>query len=56
MDTITALTTRVSSPRLQEPGPSDSQLDLLLQAAIRAPDHGLLRPWRFIVLSGDQRE
>lgn len=56
MDTITALTTRVSSPRLQEPGPSDEQLDLLLRAAIRAPDHGLLRPWRFIVLNGDQRE
>ena len=36
MDTITALTTRVSSPRLQEPGPSDSQLDMLLRAAILA--------------------
>lgn len=56
MDTITALTTRVSSPRLQEPGPSDDQLDMLLRAAIRAPDHGLLRPWRFLVLNGDQRE
>ena len=56
MDTITALTTRVSSPRLDQPGPSDEQLDLLLRAAIRAPDHGLLRPWRFIVLEGEQRE
>jgi len=34
----------------------DEQLDLLLRAAIRAPDHGLLRPWRFIVLQGEQRE
>ncbi|MAX55212.1 MAG: nitroreductase [Alcanivoracaceae bacterium] len=56
MDTLTALTTRVSCPRLAEPGPSDEQLDLLLRSAIRAPDHGLLRPWRFIVLEGDQRE
>lgn len=56
MDTLTALTTRVSSPRLQEPGPNDEQIDMLLRAAIRAPDHGLLRPWRFIVLKGRQRE
>ncbi|MEQ3635941.1 nitroreductase [Alcanivorax sp.] len=56
MDTLTALTTRVSAPRLQDPGPSDEQIDMLLRAAIRAPDHGLLRPWRFIVLQGRQRE
>ena len=56
MDTLTALTTRVSAPRLEAPGPSDEQLDMLLRAAIRAPDHGLLRPWRFIVLQGRQRE
>jgi hypothetical protein len=34
MDTLTALTTRVSSPRLQEPGPNDEQIDMLLRAAI----------------------
>ncbi|MDX1804980.1 MAG: nitroreductase [Alcanivorax sp.] len=56
MDALTALTTRVSCPRLDAPGPTDEQLALLLQAAIRAPDHGLLRPWRFLVLQGEDRE
>lgn len=56
MDTLTALTTRVSMPRLTEPGPSPEQVRQLLEAALRAPDHGWLRPWRFIVLEGEQRE
>lgn len=56
MDTLTALTHRVSVPRLTEPGPRADQLQHLLRAALRAPDHGLLRPWRFIVLDGALRE
>jgi len=56
MDTLTALTTRVSVARLTEPGPSDGQIRRLLQAAIRAPDHGMIRPWRFLVLQGEARE
>ncbi|ASK33542.1 nitroreductase family protein [Alloalcanivorax mobilis] len=56
MDTLTALRTRVSVPRLTEPGPDREQLRQLLAAAIRAPDHGLLRPWRFIVLQDEQRQ
>jgi len=27
----------------------------LLHAAVRAPDHGRLRPWRFMLVEGDQR-
>ena len=27
----------------------------MLQAAVRAPDHGRLRPWRFMLIEGDQR-
>lgn len=56
MDTLTALTQRVSVPRLTEPGPTPEQVRQLLAAAIRAPDHGMLRPWRFIVLEGADRE
>lgn len=56
MDTFTALTTRVSIPRLTDPGPSAHHIEQLLRAALRAPDHGLLRPWRFIVLEGGQRQ
>lgn len=55
MDAITALTTRASVPRLTEPGPDAAQLDTLLRCAVRAPDHGLLRPWRFLVFSGQER-
>jgi len=37
------------------PGPDKSQLDQILQAAARTPDHGKLFPWRFIVFEGDGR-
>jgi nitroreductase len=52
MDAITLLTTRYSSPRLTEPAPSGEALALIKQAALRVPDHGGLRPWRFVIFSG----
>ncbi|GGX66786.1 nitroreductase family protein [Saccharospirillum salsuginis] len=52
---LTHLQTRVSHPRLTEPGPSRDQLDELYRAAFRAPDHAWLRPWRFIEVGGDKR-
>ncbi len=36
--------------------PSKKQLDQILLAAARAPDHGKLFPWRFIVLEGKGRK
>lgn len=56
MEALTALHTRVSAPRLQAPGPDAAQIRELLKAAIRAPDHGLVRPWRFLVLEGEDRQ
>lgn len=53
MDAIDALHSRVSVARLEAPAPDAGQLDMMLRAALRAPDHGLLRPWRFLVLEGD---
>ncbi|MHA7880980.1 MAG: nitroreductase family protein [Saccharospirillum sp.] len=47
---------RVSHPRLSEPGPTREQLNALYRAAMRAPDHAWLRPWRFIEARGDQRQ
>jgi len=41
---------------LGEPGPSDTELRLIFEAAVRAPDHGKLRPWRFFVVRGEARE
>ena len=38
-----------SAKNMTEPGPSPDQIDILLAAAARAPDHGKLFPWRFIV-------
>lgn len=37
------------------PGPTPDELSALLAAADTAPDHGRLRPWRFIVLDDDGR-
>ena len=45
----------VSPKRLVEPGPSAEQLDALLSLAAAAPDHGLLMPWRFILVPAGQR-
>jgi nitroreductase len=56
MDAIEALTSRRSPPKLVDPAPSDAELEAMLGAAIRAPDHGRLRPWRFIVMRGAARE
>ena len=38
---------------VQAPGPTEAQLDLILQAALRAPDHGAIKPWRFVLVRGD---
>lgn len=45
----------VSAKRLVAPGPSSAQLEALLSLAAAAPDHGLLTPWRFIVVPAGQR-
>jgi nitroreductase len=55
MELFDALETRSSAGRLSEPGPSPGQLERLLQAADRAPDHGRLKPWRLIVLQDGMR-
>jgi nitroreductase len=56
MDAIDALTTRRSAVQFAEPAPDDETLAQILGAALRAPDHGKLKPWRFIVLRGDARK
>ena len=41
---------------LGEPGPDDAQLALMARAALRAPDHATLAPYRFIVVRGAARD
>lgn len=41
---------------LGEPGPSQREIDLMIAAATRVPDHGGLRPWRFLIYRGAARE
>lgn len=55
LDAIEALITRASPLALGEPAPGATALALILKAAARAPDHGRLRPWRFILVEGDAR-
>jgi nitroreductase len=55
MDAIEALNTRATAKTYGETAPTREQLAIVLQAAVHAPDHGRLRPWRFMTIEGDQR-
>ena len=54
-DVLTTLTERVSHGSLEAPGPSSDEIELMTRAGLRAPDHALLRPWRFVAIEGDRR-
>lgn len=41
---------------LVEPGPDDAALALMAEAALHAPDHGRLVPFRFVVVRGHERQ
>ena len=56
MDAINAILTRNTVPKLQAPAPSAEEMETLFQCAFRAPDHGRLRPWRFLTIEGTARE
>ncbi|VGO09983.1 FIG002003: Protein YdjA [plant metagenome] len=53
-DTLHALTSRRSAKFLRGPGPDAQTLRKMFQAAACAPDHGALRPWRYVVIEGPQ--
>ena len=56
MDSIEALMTRATPKTYGSAAPTKEHLATVLQAAVRAPDHGRLRPWRFMLIEGDQRQ
>ena len=55
MDAIELLESRASVSKLREPAPDDATLAAIVEAALRAPDHGALRPWRVIAIRGEAR-
>jgi nitroreductase len=57
MEALEAVITRcsVAPAFLAEPAPDDAALERILAAGASAPDHGRLRPWRFIVIKGTAR-
>jgi len=55
MEALEAIVTRVSPQKLGEPGPTAQEFDRIIEAATTAPDHGRLKPWRFIMISGAAR-
>ena len=56
LDLLTAINTRASALKLDAPGPSREHLQQIIAAGARAPDHGRLRPWRFVVVEAAARE
>jgi nitroreductase len=53
---IDLLFRRRSIARLTDPAPTNAHLDTILRAAAAAPDHGELRPFRFVVLRGEAKD
>ena len=45
----------VSAKRLVEPGPTRAQIEAMVSAALTAPDHCELRPWRFLNITASGR-
>jgi nitroreductase len=56
MELFDAINTRSSAAKLTDPGPSPEQLDRIIQAAARAPDHGRMKPWRVTIVNGAARD
>jgi nitroreductase len=54
---LECITTRqnISPRRLAAPGPGEDQVTLMFRAASAAPDHGEIRPWRFVLVPPDKR-
>lgn len=54
-EALNRLLSRQSAWPLTEPSPTSQEMRRILGAALSAPDHGGLRPWRFVVIRGQAR-
>ncbi|WP_127956769.1 NAD(P)H nitroreductase [Serratia microhaemolytica] len=50
MDALELLLHRHSAARLTTPAPIAEVRDNIIRAGLRAPDHGGLKPWRFVII------
>ncbi len=56
MDALELLVNRRSASRSADPAPVGEQLENILRAGMRAPDHGTLQPWHFFIIEGEGRD
>jgi nitroreductase len=56
MDAIQTILTRHSIAKVKQDPIAREQIEKLLTAAVQAPNHYRVRPWRFVVLTGKSRE
>lgn len=56
MDVIEAIFTRQSISSVESDPVPQTLIEQLLSAAVQAPNHHRVRPWRFVVLTGNSRK
>ena len=56
MSILKDIQTRNSVPFLEEPAPSEEEMIEVYKAALRAPDHAWLRPWRYLEVRDEGRK
>ena len=56
MEALEAIHTRYSAGKLKPDRVPRELIEQLLAAAVQAPNHYKVRPWRFVVLTGAGRE
>lgn len=55
-DAVAQVLARRSTKQFTDVAPTDEQLEVILTAATRVSDHNELHPWRFVVVSGAERD
>ncbi|WP_428771625.1 NAD(P)H nitroreductase [Vibrio sp.] len=53
MEALELLLNRRSVAKLNQPAPEGQALENIIRAGLRAPDHGGLTPWRFVISQGE---
>ncbi|MDD9950371.1 MAG: nitroreductase family protein [Zetaproteobacteria bacterium] len=54
-DPLQWLLSRKSAVKLVEPAPGKAEIAKMVEVALTVPDHGLLKPYRFVEVAGDAR-